>query len=166
MELTHSELVEKITKALKSMDGNELADLYNREFGHGMTYLGDEQFEQEDTDPVNEHGMVHGDDFIYWPELEFPHYMIAFEKKDQQRELISFKTDKTRWLELRKLMPDLAIYFQPDGAGDHDAGTASKIHSYDVYRSRDVAVKQHPDREILVFAGHEIEEPHFIGMIK
>jgi hypothetical protein len=46
-ELIHSELVARIAKALESMEGNELADLYNREFGSGMVYLGDDEFQQE-----------------------------------------------------------------------------------------------------------------------
>lgn len=46
--MTHSELVERIVKALESMEGNELADLYNREFGNDMVYLGNDEFEQQE----------------------------------------------------------------------------------------------------------------------
>ena len=46
MQLTTDELIERITKALQQMDGQDLADLYNQEFGEGMVYLGDDEFEQ------------------------------------------------------------------------------------------------------------------------
>jgi hypothetical protein len=44
--MTHEELVERISKILLEMDGKDLADLYNREFGEGLTYIGDSLFEQ------------------------------------------------------------------------------------------------------------------------
>ena len=45
-QLEHHEVVERICKAMQQMDGQELADLYNREFGEGMEYVGDDLFEQ------------------------------------------------------------------------------------------------------------------------
>ena len=50
MEITQNELVTEISNILLEMDGEELADLYNREFGEGMTYLGDSLFSQ----PIDE----------------------------------------------------------------------------------------------------------------
>lgn len=45
--MTQEDLVERMAKVLLEMDGEELAELYNREFGDGMKYIGDGFFEQE-----------------------------------------------------------------------------------------------------------------------
>jgi hypothetical protein len=66
--------------------------------------------------------------------------------------------------EWRDLFPNDALYFQPDGAGDEDAGTASTIGSYHVYRDRENAEKAHPDREILTFNDDDIQEPKFLDV--
>lgn len=74
-------------------------------------------------------------------------------------------TDEARWKELRDLMPDDALYFQPDGAGDPDCGTsAANIMSYQVYRDYENAEKAHPDCEILGFVMDEIEGPKFLDV--
>lgn len=49
MKINFDELIERIVTAIKSMDGNDLADLYNSEFGDGMTYLGNDEFEQSEN---------------------------------------------------------------------------------------------------------------------
>lgn len=72
---------------------------------------------------------------------------------------------RARWEELRDLMPDDALYFQPEEAGDPDCGTsAANIKSYDVYRNFDNAQKAHPDCEILAYTMSEIEEPKFLDV--
>lgn len=48
--MTFDELVERMSEALYEMGGHELADLYNREFGDGMEYLGNDEFEQKNED--------------------------------------------------------------------------------------------------------------------
>jgi hypothetical protein len=55
--LSTAELIERMTTAMQTMSGEELADLFNREFGSDMQYLGDDLFEapassgdQEDTE--------------------------------------------------------------------------------------------------------------------
>lgn len=48
-DITTDELIERMAKAMRQMSGNELADLYNREFGNGMVCRGDDQFAQFDT---------------------------------------------------------------------------------------------------------------------
>jgi hypothetical protein len=48
--MSQDEVVERISKILLEMDGEELADLYNREFGNGMTYTGDSLFEQKEKE--------------------------------------------------------------------------------------------------------------------
>jgi hypothetical protein len=50
MELTQDELIERMSKAMAEMSGKELADLYNREFGENMKYVGDDMFEQPTTE--------------------------------------------------------------------------------------------------------------------
>lgn len=44
------ELVALMTQAMYSMTGDDLADLYNAEFGDDMEYLGDNQFIQRNLD--------------------------------------------------------------------------------------------------------------------
>lgn len=44
--LSTDEVIERIAKSLREMSGEDLAELYNQEFGEGMTYLGDDLFEQ------------------------------------------------------------------------------------------------------------------------
>lgn len=46
LELTTDELIERIAVAMQEMPGEELAELYNREFGCFMTYQGNDFFEQ------------------------------------------------------------------------------------------------------------------------
>ena len=46
VEVSRDDLVERLGKVLTQMDGESLADLYNREFGEGMAYAGDEFFTQ------------------------------------------------------------------------------------------------------------------------
>lgn len=76
-----------------------------------------------------------------------------------------FGVDGARWQELRDLMPDDALYFQPDHAGDDDWETsAADIKSYDVYRDYQNAVDNHPDCEILIFCGEDIQNPRFLDI--
>ena len=44
--ITTDELIERMAKAMREMDGKALATLYNTNFGDGMVYLGDSQFGQ------------------------------------------------------------------------------------------------------------------------
>lgn len=46
--ISTDELIERMAKAMQEMEGEELADLYNREFGSGMSYEGDGFFRQDD----------------------------------------------------------------------------------------------------------------------
>ena len=43
--MTLDELVESLAISMREMSGEALAELYNREFGEGMKYVGDSQFE-------------------------------------------------------------------------------------------------------------------------
>jgi cyanate lyase len=45
--LTQEELVERIAKSMLEMEGEELATLYNEQFGDGIVYVGDSMFEQD-----------------------------------------------------------------------------------------------------------------------
>ena len=72
-------------------------------------------------------------------------------------------TDYDEW---RDLFPDDQLYFQPEGAGNRDAGTASKINSHQVYRHLENATKEHPDCEIEAFTGDDIEKPKFLDVDK
>jgi hypothetical protein len=73
--------------------------------------------------------------------------------------------DLARWNELRALMPDDALYFQPDEAGDPECGTtAATLNSFDVYRDFENAEAAHPDCEILAYSGADIEEPTFLDV--
>lgn len=47
---TTDELVERVSKALLETDGDEIAELYNKEFGFGMAYVGDDGFEQDNQE--------------------------------------------------------------------------------------------------------------------
>lgn len=47
MTLTANELIERMTRAMRHWSGDDLAALYNREFGDGMEYVGDNVFEQK-----------------------------------------------------------------------------------------------------------------------
>lgn len=62
-QLTQDELIERISKAMSEMDGKDLADLYNREFGSDLTYIGDGNFEQtmDEYDEVEEPALDGGD---------------------------------------------------------------------------------------------------------
>lgn len=71
--------------------------------------------------------------------------------------------DGARWRELRNLMPDDALYFQPDEAGDPDS-PASSIRSYEVYRNYENASRAHPGCDILAFTGCDIEQPKFLDV--
>lgn len=51
-QLQTEELVERISKALLQMSGEELAELYNREFGSNMKYISDGVFEQEQNEDI------------------------------------------------------------------------------------------------------------------
>lgn len=53
VKLDYDEVIEKLVESLRGMDGKELADLYNREFGEGMIYLGDDTF-RHDTESAEE----------------------------------------------------------------------------------------------------------------
>ena len=65
----------------------------------------------------------------------------------------------------RDLMPDDALYLQPDGAGDQECGTsAATLNSFDVYRSFENAQKAHSECEIFAFSGADIEEPRFLDV--
>ena len=70
-------------------------------------------------------------------------------------------TDYDEW---RDLFPDDQLYFQPENAGDPDAGTASKVNSYQVYRHLENATKEHPDCEIEAFSGDDIRKPNFLDV--
>jgi hypothetical protein len=73
--------------------------------------------------------------------------------------------DDEDWQEWRDLFADDALYFQPEDAGDHDAGTsAATITSYQVYRDFANAKKAHPDCEIGGFIWDEIEKPTFLDV--
>lgn len=62
-QLTQAELVERISKAMLEMDGDDLAALYNKEFGSDLTYIGDSMFEQtmDEYDEVEEPTLDGGD---------------------------------------------------------------------------------------------------------
>ena len=51
MKVSREELEERIAKALQTMSGEELTNLYNKEFGEGMKYVGCGKFEQQVNDP-------------------------------------------------------------------------------------------------------------------
>lgn len=76
--------------------------------------------------------------------------------------------EQARWNELRDLMPDDALYFQPEGAGDHDDDTlpesVRQLASYQVYRSHEAAVAAHPEAEITGYQFAEIENPKFLDV--
>lgn len=76
--------------------------------------------------------------------------------------------EQARWQELRDLMPDDALYFQPEGAGDVDDDEVPEdvrqLPSYAVYRNYDNAAKAHPNSEILGYQFAEIEEPKFMDV--
>lgn len=70
-------------------------------------------------------------------------------------------------LDLNITSPELLaddVYYQPDGAGDPDAGTsAAKIMSFHVYRNFHNARKAHPDcPKMLAFTGDDIQQHKFI----
>ena len=70
-------------------------------------------------------------------------------------------------LDLNITSPELLVddvYYQPEGAGDPDAGTsAANIRSFQVYRSFHNARKVHPDcSKILAFSGDDIEQHKFL----
>lgn len=46
--ITFDQLVERITNAMTEMSGEDLALLYNQNFGDGMVYVGDSLFKQEE----------------------------------------------------------------------------------------------------------------------
>lgn len=72
--------------------------------------------------------------------------------------------EQVRWQELRDLLPDDALYFQPENAGDDGETSAADIKSFQVYRNRENAEKAHPDCDILAYTGAEIEEPTFLDV--
>lgn len=45
---TLDEVVERIGKAMQQMDGDDLANIYNQDFGDNIVYLGDGEFKQDD----------------------------------------------------------------------------------------------------------------------
>jgi len=62
-----------------------------------------------------------------------------------------------------EVVPDGDVYYQPDGAGDPDAGTtAANIRSFHVYRSFHNARNAHPGLRILAFTGDDIQEHKFL----
>ena len=48
-EVSFDELVERIAACLPEMSGEDLADLYNANFGDGMKYVGNDTFEQTEN---------------------------------------------------------------------------------------------------------------------
>lgn len=54
MTLSTNELIERITKCLQEMSGDDLCEFYNKKFGDGMEYLGDDLFCQDDNENENE----------------------------------------------------------------------------------------------------------------
>jgi len=123
---------------------------------------------QSDIQPDGINLDVEGRLLAEWPDATLDATIRVKDEHGNTVELVS-RTDEggdgARWEELRDLMPDDALYFQPDEAGDPDCGTsASSINSYDVYRNFDNAQKAHPDCEILAFTMSEIEEPKFLDV--
>lgn len=102
--------------------------------------------------------------FCLWPDNSGTIRVIDSDGNKAQILEMDNEEDAPRWKELRDMMPDDALYFQPEGAGDEDAGTASKIKSYEVYRDRANCEKAHPDCETLAFCWDDIEEPKFLDV--
>lgn len=171
-QITHEELVERMTHAMQRMSGKDLADLYNESFGNDMIYLGDNLFEQKATPECFDDGLLCSDiGMIKWPDTsDVEHCKIKVfsdfaMQNSELLETVSMKDNLSRWQELRDLMPDDAVYFQPIGAGDDNTGTsASNIKSYHVYRDYAAAEAAHPDCTLIAYQGAEIENPKFLGL--
>jgi len=111
---------------------------------------------------------VEGRFLAEWPEADPEGTIRVKDEHGNTVETVS-RTDEgvdgARWKELRDLMPDDALYFQPEDAGDPDCGTsAATIKSFQVYRDYENAEKAHPDCEILGFGMQEIEQPKFLDV--
>lgn len=76
--------------------------------------------------------------------------------------------EHVEWKKLRDTFPDDALYFQPEGAGDHDDDdlpkSVRKIKSFDVYRDYETAVKAHPKGNIRGHRGSDIENMRFLDV--
>lgn len=102
--------------------------------------------------------------FAEWPTFDGK-ICIRDNRGNTKRTISRDGEDAARWKEIRDLMPDDALYFQPDEAGDPDCGTsAATIKSFDVYRDYENAKKAHPDCEIMTFIMYDIEDPRFLDV--
>lgn len=105
-----------------------------------------------------------------WPDTDADATIRVKDEHGNTVEIVR-RTEKgaegARWKELRALMPDDALYFQPDKAGDPDCGTsAATLNSFDVYRDLENAQTAHPDCEIVAYTGADIEEPTFLDVVQ
>lgn len=156
-----------VTEANTSQEAQEIVKAYLQKlFDRGT--LRHAFSVQEDWQPDGVNLDVEGCLLAEWPDADEE---AAIRVKDEHGNTVECakRTDEgvggARWKELRDLMPDDAIYFQPEDAGDSDCGTtAANINSYDVYREYENAVKAHPDCEILAYVQAEIEEPKFLDV--
>jgi hypothetical protein len=118
--------------------------------------------------PWESHGMpldADGRLFVEWPDGDTIRVKDEHGNTVEVVEAFDDPVEKARWKELRDLMPDDALYYQPDRAGDPDCGTtAASISSFQVYRNFENAVAAHPDCEILIYNRDDIAEPAFIDV--
>ena len=60
------------------------------------------------------------------------------------------------------LFPSTMKYYQPDLSKEWDViGGNSSLHSFQVFRSKEIAQKAFPSSVILEFSGSDIEKPMF-----
>jgi hypothetical protein len=101
-----------------------------------------------------------------WPHLEFPFTIEVVNEIGECVESVSINgagADSARWNEIRDMMPDDALYFQPEKAGEKKANTTARnIQSFNVYRHFENAKKAHGDCIIRAFSECHIRQPVFL----
>jgi len=110
--------------------------------------------------------------FANWPDTDGGFRIRVLDEHGNSVEVLDMiygdPVEQARWKEVRDLMPDDALYFQPEGAGDHDDDdvpeSVRKMNSYEVYRDYDNCLAAHPEGDIMGFQFAEIENPTFLDV--
>lgn len=112
-------------------------------------------------------GVLVNNMLVLWPECQdhsSEHCYIGVVYQGGEVAKYSRTTHPSRWKELREFLPDDAVYFQPEGAGEDNSGSAADIASYEVYRDFETAQGNHPDCRILAYTKCQIGDPVFLDV--
>lgn len=104
-----------------------------------------------------------------WPQCAFPFTIEVVNEIGECVESVDINgtgANSARWNEIRDMMPDDTLYFQPEKAGEKKTNTTARnIQAFNVYRRFENAKKAHSDCIIQAFSGCGIRQPVFLDEV-